>query len=174
VACLLPGDVCGPFGKIAFGFRSDTQLPAFCYRICVQNCGSNTLNNLTVIDTQLGNITTNFFASPATTLAPMQSVCQFYHASWAVDTTNRVVVSGRDVESGFTVTTNDMAVAIVDTAGITCQLIAFSPDDQDGLPTDNHVLLPSDSALHAVFFRVIVRNTGETDLSQITIPDPGR
>ncbi len=172
VACLLPGDQCGPFGKVASGIRTDSQLPAFCYRVCVQNCGSSTLRNLSVIDNQLGDITTNFFASPAATLIPGQSVCRFYRASWPDDTTNKVVVSGQAIDTGITVSTNDSAIARVQRVSMTCDLIAYAPDDQDNVANDNHVQLPSDGLSHAVFFRVIVHNTGEADLSHVTITDP--
>src|SRR5207249_2737775 len=125
----------------------------FCYRVCVQNCGSSTLRNLSVIDSELGDITTNFFASSATTLAPQQSVCRFYRASWGMDTTNTVMVSGQALDTGAILSTNDSAVALVDRASISCQLLAYSPDDQDGSTLDGHVLLPSDGLSHSVLFR---------------------
>src|SRR5262249_35154398 len=60
VACLLPGNNCSPFAKLARGLRSDTQIPAFCYSVTVRNCGLTVLTNLLVVDDQLPGISTNF------------------------------------------------------------------------------------------------------------------
>jgi uncharacterized repeat protein (TIGR01451 family) len=57
------------------------------------------------------------------------------------------------------------------TPGIDCQKFAYSPDDVDGNPNDGHVTLPGDSASHSVAYSVLVTNTGNIDLTNVTISD---
>src|SRR5439155_19212231 len=65
IACLIATNLCGTFGQSATGFKvvspTSTNLPAFCYSISVTNCGLADLSNVTVMDDQFGDLTTNFF-----------------------------------------------------------------------------------------------------------------
>jgi hypothetical protein len=73
IACVLPPvetngqvtDVCGDFDKFAIGFRCGAQIPGFCYRITVRNCGSAALGSLRVVDDKLGDVTADFFPNNA-------------------------------------------------------------------------------------------------------------
>jgi hypothetical protein len=170
VACLLPGDQCGPFGKSATGFRSGTNNPAFCYGITVSNCGTLALTNLTVMDNLLGNLTSMFFPSPNTQLAPGGTVTKYVKMSSGADTTNIVTVRGTAAGVGAQATSGtDNAVAVIRTASVVCQVIASSPEDQDGNSTDAHVQLPDDGNFHTVTFTVVVVNTGEANLANVHI-----
>jgi hypothetical protein len=171
VACLLPGDDCGPFGKTATGYKSGTNLPAFCYSIIISNCGPVTLTNMMVMDDKLGDLTTNYFASKLTPFAPGETLTNLYKVAWTNDTTNTVVVSGVTVGTGISTSAVDRAVAFIDEAGITCLHIVYSPADQDGV-LDNRVLLPDDGMSHPVTFAYIVCNTGQADLANVTIDAP--
>ena len=174
VACLLPADQCGPFGETATGYRSATQNPAFCYSITISNCGGHTLTNLAVLDDKMGDLTTNFFASKLTTFAPGATLTRFYKMAWDVDTTNTVNASGRAVADGAQqVGDNDLAIAYVENASVTCQTTVFSQDDQDTSYTDGHVTLVDDGTAHEVTFMIVTCNNGDVDLANVTIRTPG-
>ncbi|MEY2410168.1 MAG: large repetitive protein, partial [Verrucomicrobiota bacterium] len=174
VACLLSGEQCGLFGKTATGYRAGTNNPAFCYSITVSNCGGWTLTNLSVIDNQLGDLTAGFFADKLTPLVPGATMTRWYKMAWDTDTTNSVSASGRAVSAGAQqVSDNDLAVAYVDNAGVTCQTIVYSPDDQDTANSDGHVTLTDDGLAHEVTFTIIVCNNGEADLANVTVNTPG-
>ena len=170
IASVLVGGACGAFGDIAAGFLGQ-QEPGFCYEITVRNCGSLVLSNLTVLDNRLGNLTTSFFPTPETTLAPGASVTQVFKRGWNANTTNTVTAAGQSVPGGTPVSSTDSTVALVDPAGITTTLIITSPCDQDGSLSDNHVLLPPNTAC-PVTFTIHVCNTGRGDLSSVTLVSP--
>ena len=107
------GSDCGPFGKVATGLKGDQQDPAFCYRITVTNCGPIALTNVTVIDDHLGNLTTSFFAGPATVFAPGAAITGIFRASVATTTTNTVVAAGQSSVNGSGVSSTNSAAALV-------------------------------------------------------------
>jgi hypothetical protein len=174
IACYLGNNVCGTFGETATGVKGDLQDPAFCYRITITNCGLVTLTNVTVIDNQFGNLTTNFFngVTPGT-LAVGATRTYEYKAELGENTTNTVTAAGQSIANGAQVTTNDTAIAIVIPASIACQKIAFSADDTDGNANNSTVVLPGDGAAHTVIWSVVVFNTGQAGLTNVTISDPG-
>jgi protocatechuate 3,4-dioxygenase beta subunit len=174
VACLLPDNQCGPFGKTATGYRGGTNNPAFCYSITISNCGGHTLTNVSVIDNKLGDMTTNFFASKLTPFPPFTTITRFYKMAWDVDTTNTVAATGRAAAVGAQqVSDNDLAVAYVDNASVSCQTIVYSPDDQDSSFNDGHVTLVDDGMPHEVTFTIIVCNSGDVDLANVQVHTPG-
>ncbi len=172
IACMLPDDDCGPFGKTATGFKGDNQIPAFCYSITVSNCGLVALTNVMVLDNQIGDLTTNYFDTPAQLFPVNGSVTRFFKMSWDVDTTNTVIAMGQSAATGESTNSVDSAVALVEEASIICRTITFSPDDQDGNLFDLHVELPRDGQDHAVTFFVVVCNDGQSDLANVRISAP--
>ncbi|MDB6033361.1 MAG: hypothetical protein JWM16_3699 [Verrucomicrobiales bacterium] len=172
IACLLPGNACSAFGETAVGVTTGDQESGFCFSITVSNCGSVTITNLSVVDSELGDITSRFFGV-GDTLARGASVNRILKISLDQTTTNTVVASGRSSADGAYVKDKDYAVAIVVPASISCQAFVFSPDDVDGVPFDMHVQLPSDTLAHAIGFGIIVCNTGDADLTGVTLDVPG-
>jgi len=174
VACLLPGNTCGPFGKTATGVRSDTVDPAFCYSITISNCGGITLTNVSVIDDKLGDLTSAYFASKLTPFPPGATITRGYKVAWHIDTTNTVDVAGKAAITGAQqVTAEDFAIAHIIPTSITCQAIVTSPDDQDNIPDNNHVTLPGDGAQHMVTFAMMVCNPSSANLANVVIRTPG-
>jgi hypothetical protein len=174
VACLLPGDQCGPLDKTATGYRSADQNPGFCYSITISNCGGYTLTNVIVLDDKMGDLSSSFFPSRMVGLAPGASLTRHYKMASDTDTTNTVQVTGHAATAGSPMVSDaDQAVARVLTASLTCQTTVYSPDDQDTSYTDGHVTLPKDDAPHDVMFLVVVCNTGDADLTQVRIQTPG-
>ncbi len=172
VACLLPGNSCGTFGKLAAGYKG-TADPGFCYQIVVSNPGNTTLTNLTVHDNMVGDITTNFFPNPHSSLAPGVSITNFFKMSWDVTTTNTVTASAASTTSLTNiVTATDSAVAKVDTAAVTCNVTLTAPCDLDGKTNDSHVLLPGCGGVCAVTFNVLVCNPSAVNLTNVTISSP--
>src|SRR5262249_2760313 len=148
------------------GLRNDTQIPAFCYRITVRNCGLAQLTNVLVMDDQLPGISTNF----PSILNSGQVETRFFKMAWGADTTNTVTVTGQS--AGQTVTARDSAVALVDRARITCDARVTAPCDLDGQTNDNHVTLPATGGPCAVTFVVTVCNTGRIDLTNVVADCP--
>ncbi len=172
IACLLPNNNCGTFGDTATGVSGDTQDPAFCYRVVVRNCGLATLKNVTVIDDKLGDLTTNFFATPTTEFAVGASITNEYKMSWDRTTTNVVIVAGQSVFDASTngaVTATADAVAVVIDASIGCRKLV----SVDGVPSDSVAILPGDGASHVIVWSVVVVNTGHANLSNIRVTDTG-
>jgi hypothetical protein len=178
VACLLPGDQCGPFGKVATGIKGGTNLPGFCYSITVSNCSDGALTNLTVMDTPLGDLTSSFFTSPLSVLAPHASLTRNFKKAWDVDTTNRVTVIATGALTlgpnglAISVTNSDEAVALIDEAKIACNVTLFSPDDRSDNTNDAALVLPDNGTAHVVVLSVMVMNIGESDLANVTVFSP--
>jgi hypothetical protein len=172
VACLLPNNECGTFGDTATGVSGDTQDPAFCYRIVVRNCGQVALTSVTVNDNKLGNLTTNFFATPGTVFAIGQAITNEYKMSWDTTTTNVVTVVGQSVadsSANGSVTNTADAVAIVIDASIGCRKIVSA----DGVPGDGSVITLSGDGSHQITWSVVVVNTGHANLANVRVSDPG-
>ncbi len=169
VACLLPNDNCGIFGKEAVGFKG-IQDPGFCYNITITNCGMADLTSVIVMDDQLGNLTSDFFDGAAQGTLPVRaSITRMFKVAWAIDTTNTVTVTGRSATTGTQVSDNDQAIARVRQASINCEAIAVSVDDLDGDLFDSHVQLPFDGNAHQVNFLVVVCNNGQANLTNVRI-----
>src|SRR5438094_4354020 len=136
IACLIATDLCGTFGESATGFKvvspTSTNLPAFCYSITVTNCGLADLINVTVMDDQFGDLTTNFFASPLDVFPAGTTRSFTFNTSLDFDLTNTVTASGQSVATAKAVTAQDSATAHVIQASISCEVRASSLDDLDG------------------------------------------
>ena len=171
IACLQPTNNCAPFAKLAAGIKG-LEDPGFCYQITVTNSGVSGLTNLSVVDSHLGDVTTNLFAAPTVVLPPGGVATAYFKAAWATNTTNTVTVSGQSVTNGATVTASDGTVALVDLASLTCNVMVTAPCDLDGVPNNNHVLLPGCGASCSVQFDVQVCNTGQADLTAVVLSSP--
>lgn len=171
IACLLPNNGCGDFGKTATAYHG-VEDPAFCFRIAVSNAGPVTLTNLSVVDDQLDDVTTNFFADPTVSLAPGAAVTTYFKMTADGESAGNIVVSGQSVEDGSIATNSDTATAQVSPALVACQLLVTSPDDRDGNTNNNVVMLPSDGAPHVVTFSVTVTNPGSASLANVTLIAP--
>jgi len=173
IACLLPKEVCAPFAKIARGVKSDSTCPAFCYRITVRNCGEVDLVNVAVTDDHLDLSGCSFPARINAGAAALECIVE--GVTLCENTTNTVTASGQSVfdtsSSGFT-SAQSSATGIVLQASIACDKIVTSPDDQDGVPENDRVQFVCGSGVHAIQYSVIVTNTGDADLENITISDP--
>ena len=164
IACLEIGGSCGPFSKSATGAK-DTACPQFCYKITVINCGSVGLHNITVIDDVFGDLSGIF----ADMLAVGASESHNIEATHCVDVVNTVTAEAEGAFGSGHVMANDTAAAHVLQASVSCEKIVTSPDDLDGNPNDNHVLLPSDGLPHTVTYGVVV-TVGPVPLN-ITVMD---
>ena len=180
VACFLGtngqgAEICGTFGESATGYKvetaTSTNLPTFCYSISVSNCGAIALTNVTVIDDKYGDLTTNFFADPTTVFPVNGSLTFTFKTALNADLTNTVIVTGQSTQTGEQVGTNDIAQALVLPASIACHSFVTSANDLDGNPSDNHVTLPDDGSPHDVTYNLIVTNTGQANLINITLSD---
>jgi hypothetical protein len=163
VACVLPGDTCGTFGKVATGIR-DTTCPAFCYQVTVRNVGPVPIASLAVKDPVLGgNISSLFGPLP---LAPGDSrtaiIKPIVHC---VDTPDTVIAEGSTAD-GQVATDEDSAEARVLTINIDCSLSLSATNDADGNPNDAHVLLPGSGSVQLT---LIVTNTGTAPLRVVAI-----
>jgi hypothetical protein len=125
VACVLPGDTCGPFAKVATGVR-DTACPAFCYRIRVSNVGTVAITSLTVTDPVLGGDLSSLFGPLP--IAPGDSrtaiIKPIVHC---VDTPDTVRAEGRSAD-GQTDVDQDSAEARVLHINVVCEL-SVSPQE---------------------------------------------
>jgi hypothetical protein len=174
VACVPQGfngvcnDSIGSYGPTAVGVAGPNQQPAFCYKIVVTNCGQDVVTNLTISDPDLPGLTI------PSSLAIGQSVTNFASKSWPVGShTNTVTVSGVGASTGISACSTPgavchaSAVAIVVPISLTCSIELFAPGiDMDSNPTDNHLLLPQDSAgttLSSAFILTIC-NTGQAPM----------
>ena len=169
VACLLPGNSCGTFSHLAAGYRG-LEDPGFCYQIVITNSGNTVLTNFAVHDNMVGDITTNFFPTATSSLAPGTAITNFFKMSWDVNTTNTVQVSATGYTN--TVSATDSAVALVDNASITCNVKVSSPSDVDGVPDNNNVTLPGCGPAAMVTFKITVCNPSAVNLTAVTITAP--
>jgi hypothetical protein len=147
---------------------SPGRCPDFCYRFAITNCGSATLTNLALVDSQL-NLTG---VTLPTSLAPgAGTVIYLTNINHCANSTNIAMVSGQSIVNGAIVTAQSSARVEIKRAAITCEKIVNSPDAIDGTPNDSYLQLPDDGRSHEVTFSVRVTNTGDVDLRDITITD---
>jgi hypothetical protein len=170
VACSLPGDNCGSFSDVATGFTSSNQIPAFCYRITVTNCGTVALTNISVMDNRLGNLT-NFFTPFSNQLPVGGTFTKIFRMAWPTNTINTVTAIGTSAIDGRSVTNTDSAMAVVLPASLSCSSVITSLDDVDSNPSDNQVILLGNGP-HTVSLSITIRNTGAADLAGVTISAP--
>ena len=188
VACLQPNGTCGSFGPVAEGYAGNcpgpNNNPAFCYEITITNCGTIPLTNVIVSDNLLGNITTNFFASPATVFQPGASATVYLTMSFPGNATNTVTVQGdaalsgtvtngtEVITNGYSVSSSATATALVTPASISCSLALTAPND--GITVGaNPLILPEILPTQPeVVVTITVQNTGPAALSGVTITPP--
>ncbi|MFM1767852.1 MAG: hypothetical protein RJA22_381 [Verrucomicrobiota bacterium] len=174
VACYLPGDACGVFDKAALGYSAGTNYPAFCYAITVSNCSSVALTNVMVVDDQFGDVTSLFFPSKLTPLAPGESLTRYWKVAVDQDVTNTVNATGNSVADGLPVADSDSVTTQVRPASLACRSMVYSPADTDGSFTDGSVTLPADGAAHPVTFIIEVCNTSPAvNLNNVQVRSPG-
>jgi len=193
IACLQPTNSCGDFTNIAYGFAgqgcSGIDQPAFCYQISITNCGTTPLTNIVVSDNLLGLLDiTNFITNQPPILQPGAGATSVFSMSFATNATNTVTVSGDAVLAGTVTNVNnivvtngtpvssfDSAVAVVDTASLSCSLRFFSQNAVSG-NNDNNLVLPVASYYstnNTVTLCIHVCNTGVANLTNVTITMPG-
>jgi len=160
------GENCGPFGQTATGVRGDSQYPAFCYRITVRNCGTITLTNVSVVDNEYGDLTTNFTCLADRTLTPGESCTFTFKAEVGQNLTNTVEAAGYSVATGQRTNAFDDAVVHVIPARITC-VKQFSVD---GGPWVSDYEF-TDQDVHTVVWRVVLNNTGSANLLNVHVSD---
>jgi hypothetical protein len=150
----------GGFEKEAFGVRSDTQDPAFCYQIMVTNCGSLSLN-VTLTDAKLGlnNI-------PIGILTPGQSFTTNLLKDWHVTTTNVVIANGIASGSGASVSDTNFAIANIRPASIAC----VKTVSINGGPFQHSIRVTNEIVTN-ISWAVTITNTGQADLEAVTITD---
>lgn len=149
------------------GFKTDEQLPAFCYKFTITNLMATALSNVVVTDNTLDLSACGF----PTTLNPYAAFTCYVLAAHDRPTTNTAQVVAYTVQ-GLRVRSVARAIAYVKPASIACTKYVSSPDDQDGVPNDNHVSFLNDGLIHSVTFSVTVTNTGQAPLTNVTISDP--
>ncbi|HEY3864187.1 MAG TPA: SdrD B-like domain-containing protein, partial [Verrucomicrobiae bacterium] len=193
VACLQPNNGHGPFGSTAQGFAANCPAsgpgnnPAFVYEITVTNCGTIALTNVIISDNLLGDLTTNFFASPTNVFEPGASATMYFSMSFPTNATNTVTVQGQALladtvtnlgevyTNGYPVADTATAVALVVPASISCGVNLYSALDLDGSTNDNNILLPSATLFSqppSIDFQIQVCNTGSAALSAVTLNAP--
>jgi len=159
VACLLPGDACGPFSKVATGVK-DSGCPAFCYRVTVSNVGTIPIVSLSVNDPELGGDISSLFGPLP--IAPGDSrtaiISPITHCE---DTPNTVVAEGAS-DQGFTDVDQDSAEARVLEIDINCELELFSSFDMSG--GVGCLQLPESTTVE---LRLTVRNAGTAPLNVV-------
>jgi len=160
-------EFCGIFSKFAVGVSGNTD-PAFCYRITVTNCGNIPLTNVTVIDNQFGDFTSNFFpAGPTTVFQPGGTVTYIFKATVDHNLTNVVTVAGKSAADGSTATATDSAAVKILPASVSCDK-QYSIDG--GALTDNATL--PDQAPHTIVWYVTVSNpSSQVNLEFVTLHD---
>ena len=100
------------------------------------------------------------------------AVTRYFKAAWVASTTNTVLAAARSAANGQNVLAADSVVALVQPAGLACQLLVTSPDDQDSSPADAHVRLNNDGAAYQVAFTIVLQNTSGADLANLTVSAP--
>ena len=136
------------------------------------NCGTIPLTNVVVSDNLLGNLTTNFFASPTNVFEPGASATAYFSMAFSANATNTVVVTGDAdlpgaitnnssvITNGTSVSATATATALVSPASISCSLSLTSPD-LAGNNGGSTLLLPYLLSIQpAVTVSVTVYNTG--------------
>lgn len=167
VACYLPGDTCGTYGKVATGVRN-SECPAFCYRITVRNLDDDvSITTLTVNDSLLGDISAQFAA--ALPLVPGESVTVEFKAVTLCEDTRNVVTAEARNDQGQTDTDTDEADARVLNIDIECRVELTSSFDMDGNASDNHVTLPAGSTNAPVQVTLTLHNAGTSPLNVTSV-----
>jgi len=183
VACLQPGNNCGSFGATAAGFgginaAGNMDSPAFCYEIVLTNSGTAPLTNVTVVDSLLGNLTTEFFPTPTTVFPPCAAITNYFTMASSTSGSSTVSVQGQvslgvtnspfAVTNGVVASASASASVTVAQASVTCAVSLTSPNTSSG--GGNILILPEIITIQpAVVVDVVVSNTGASALSGITI-----
>jgi hypothetical protein len=165
ITCLPASQECSNatgYAEAATGYKTETENPAFCYSITVENCGNLVLTNVTVIDDVLGDLSGLF----SDTLEVSASETAYVSMAHSNDTKNTVNATGQSVAGP--VNSQDSADAFVIPASVTCETSVTSADDQDGNASDNHVTLPKDGMDHLVEFCVKV-TAGNAPLQNVMV-----
>jgi len=150
------------------GSAGDTR--SFCYKFTITNTGQDVLNNVTLTDDVIGNIT---LPADGLTLDPGESTIAYASHSAPVgdNQVNTATASGHGAASNTDVSDTDTATVSVAYIAVECELQLSSADDQDNNPSDASLLLPTSFAGSCISGGAIltVRNTGQlTESVQLT------
>jgi hypothetical protein len=168
----------GQFNKDAFGIRSDTQEPAFCYEITVSNTGDVPLVNLVVSDNRFGVLTNNITLGVGGELVFRLTTNWISFApndkSLAYAITNTVTASSTsssyigcpNVDSGGTISSSDFAIAHVRPLAITCEKLV----SVNGSPATDSFSASGLIVTNIVWYAV-VHNTGQADATNVVITE---
>src|SRR5439155_3856270 len=159
VACSPSGGVCRdglPYADTATGMTG----AGFCYRVIVENCSSDVLNDVTETNANLGSGSLPGFP---TTLAIGEKATNFFAKTWSSDDTHvsTVTASGVGVSNSLRTNATDTATTVVVPIGVACDITVTSQFDEDNNPNDNHVLLPGSGPVQLA---LTVHNTAQADL----------
>jgi hypothetical protein len=166
VACF---DVeCGSFGDVAYGVKTATQCPVFCYQITITNTSSAvTLTNIVVADPDLDLSGCNF----PTSLAPNTGfTCTISGVELCENLKNTATLTGNGGNPVTGVVETDDAQVFIKNAAITCT----KQVSLDGQTYANTVEIPGDGQAHQVWYKITVSNTSDAGvtLGNIVVADP--
>ncbi len=167
----------GQFEKDAFGVRSDTQEPAFCYEIVVTNSGPIPLVSLTVVDDHFGTLTNGAALPVGGSMAfrmttNWNSVAAAHGLPYSV--TNTVVASAQGspgcpgTDTNGRISATDFARAHIRPASIACAKFV----SVNGGPFQNTIELTNEVVTN-IAWAVTITNTGQADLEHLHVTDLG-
>jgi hypothetical protein len=166
IACLPANQTCSTasgYADSATGYLGD-EAPTFCYSITITNCGQLALNNVTVVDNVLGDLSAYF----VDTLGVGASETKYFAASHTNTTINTVEADAIADVTEQPVHAEDTATATVVPASVSCSTRVTSEADLDGNPMNNVVILPNDSGTYDVTFCTTV-TSGQAPLYNVTL-----
>src|SRR5205814_1286751 len=135
VVCSPSGGVCGD-GLPYCGIETGMTGAGFCYRVIVENCGNDVLNDVTVTNADLGSGSLPGFP---TTLGIGEKATNFFPKTWSSDGTHdsTATASGVSASSGLRTNATSTVTVVVVPIGVACDITVTSPFDQDNNPNDN-------------------------------------
>jgi uncharacterized repeat protein (TIGR01451 family) len=169
VACYEGDNTCStPFDEIAYGVKSASQCPAFCYSITITNIGPVDLAQVQVSDPDLdlsncGFPTTLAVGGSYTCIVPAVERC-----ASKVNTAAVFAVSAADTSK--TTTDTDTAEVAIKGASITC----VKEVSTNGVDYTDTLEIPGEGQPTAVWYKITVLNTSDTGvtLGNISVTDP--
>jgi hypothetical protein len=167
VACFDAPDCQLPFGDVAYGVKTDTQCPAFCYQLTITNSGPVVVTDVVVTDPNLDLSGCTF---PTSLAVGESATCIISAVERCVSLQNTATVTGQGGIPVQVVTDDDSADVFVKKADITC----LKEVSTDGVKYANRVEIPEDGQPHDVWYRITVSNVSDAGvtLGNIVVADP--
>lgn len=170
------------YGSSATGVVSAAtgQIPVFCYKITIANCGTDPLVISNINDSIFGDLTAEFTNSDGavggTLLSPAggptpSTATIYFSAAENQGEINTVTAQANEQIQNQLLIAQSSATSVVSSVSIACTKTVSSPDDLDGNANDNHVTLPGDLNAHQVIWKIVVNNNGSWPLSGVSISD---